>query len=789
MKLMVIISRTFILIPGLILAAEILVGQVTEDSASGYHLNNQLEYVKLITDRNLYLSGETIWFTAQCLLKETCSPSPLSHVLYIELFNSEKKSFNREKFSLTSGIASGNIQIPEELPSGNYFMRCYTQYLRNFPPETYPSICLTVINPETPLPQTGSIQQDSINLVPDGVSMIAGLPAEVGIRIPEHIMQKTNAFYVIDQNQHILGKIDPFRNGLAKFYFTPLDSMTYYLKTEFKDSSSFVIGFPTAMDKGYSLHAELTSSELICKIGYSQGMELTCDQIRLVIVPDGSEGIYDTDYFPFYKEQTKRIPIQNLVEGINYLALVDNNNQILQFKTLYLKKNEMINIPLLLVNDTCLPREQIDLELITPFSDNADTAILSVSVVPSGSLSTINTLLPYQFIENPGLIKPYLLNEMNPGIDLLDQIEVAAILKNKNSYATIFNRLNKRFTPFLYLPEIRDVSISGLVRDKKTMLPVSNIQVFVSVLFRNFQIHSTKTNEDGSFVFSLNSLTGNQDLYLYAEQNPENELELLIKSDFSVDFPEFSKEFYPPDSSSRRLIEELLVNHEVSQIFSTDTLIEIDPTRELPFLFGDEMTRVKPDDYIGLSTMKEVFNEIIPFVRLKEMDTHYQFSIFDKETGMLYKDPLILVDNIPLADPDEIMKIHPSQVEYIGIITGIYVLSNNTFHGIISIKTKTGDFKEINFPAGSVFAEYQTITSSSTISFPNYPTNQFSNKHNPDFRTLLYWNPVIKLASQNFSISFYSSDNCSSYDVILRGYTRSGKYCYGKASLKVVKEN
>jgi len=145
------------------------------------------------------------------------------------------------------------------------------------------------------------------------------------------------------------------------------------------------------------------------------------------------------------------------------------------------------------------------------------------------------------------------------------------------------------------------------------------------------------------------------------------------------------------------------------------------------------------------------------------------------------------LDHITLPNPDELIKIHPSLVSQIGVVTSVYALGNNIFHGVISIETKAGDFAGINFPAGSVFVEYQTITSSSSLAFPRYDTGQQLNRQIPDFRTLLYWDPEIELSSQNIPLNFYSSDRCAFYDIIVKGYTRSGKYCFGKTTLEVVK--
>lgn len=781
------IKVSIALIFALIIKYEIIKGQQSGISTAKYLLEIQPEVVNIYTDRDLYLTGETLWFAAQCLLKDTHETSPLSNVLYIELFNAEKKSVRHEKFRLEKGKVTGSLQIPEELISGDYYIRAYTQYLRNFPSESYFTKWFTVINPVTPLNQSQFKLYDSIEIIPDGLTLVNNCPALVGIRIPDKVMKGAKSFNIVDQNMNIVSELKPFANGLTAFNYIPNDSTEYFLKVELTGENPMLVAFPVVSESGFSIQTELSGSEMWCIITGSTANVNLNDQLRLAVFSGNSSEMFESGFFNATTDYSVSFPLKNFDEGINYLVLTDSDNKIQQFKSLFLNLNETIDIPIQLTNDTFSRREEIGCELISPFSLSGDTAFLTASVVMHGTNIEMNDLLPPQFIANPLLIEAYLQNSPTPPEDIQDQIRIALYLKSRESLRLISSQLLNDQVPMIYLPEIRDVSVSGFVREKTSGLPAPDVRVFASVLFRNFQIHSTKTNEDGSFIFSLNFLTGNHDLYLYAEQNPGRELELLINSDFSGDYPDLTNVFLPPDSSARSLFEQLWVNQQVSQKFPDETNVITNQTPELPFLFGNEMLTVKPDDYVGLNTMKEVFNEIIPWVRLNETDEHYRFSVFDKASGQLYNDPLILLDYIPLPNADELIKIHPSQVSEIGVVTSAYALGNNIFQGVISIKTKSRNFSGINFPDASAFAEFQTLTPYSTLSATHYDSGSSLNNQTPDFRTLLYWEPEIELSSQNIPFNFYSSDRCAVYDIIVRGYTRNGKYCYSKTTFKVVK--
>ncbi len=103
------------------------------------------ENINLFTDRDLYLSGESIWFSASINLDY--NQEALSKIIYIEIFNTDHKSIVRRKYKIEKGIANGVFDIPSEFLSGVYYLRAYTNYNKNFPVEMYFISAIQVVNP------------------------------------------------------------------------------------------------------------------------------------------------------------------------------------------------------------------------------------------------------------------------------------------------------------------------------------------------------------------------------------------------------------------------------------------------------------------------------------------------------------------------------------------------------------------------------------------------------------------------------------------------------------------
>ena len=94
-------------------------------SMAGMAQNRVVERTYLSTDRDVYVAGETIWYSAFCLDADRGTLSPISSVAYVELHNSETMVASG-KVALMAGRGAGRLTIPGALPTGNYRLVVYT---------------------------------------------------------------------------------------------------------------------------------------------------------------------------------------------------------------------------------------------------------------------------------------------------------------------------------------------------------------------------------------------------------------------------------------------------------------------------------------------------------------------------------------------------------------------------------------------------------------------------------------------------------------------------------------
>lgn len=108
------------------------------------------EEVFIHTDKHEYISGEKLWFKAYLINRQSMSPSLHTKLLYIELLNIYNKPVIQQKYPLNSGAGAGMFLLPDTLSSGEYVIRAYTNWMKNFSPYNCYHGKINIYNSATP---------------------------------------------------------------------------------------------------------------------------------------------------------------------------------------------------------------------------------------------------------------------------------------------------------------------------------------------------------------------------------------------------------------------------------------------------------------------------------------------------------------------------------------------------------------------------------------------------------------------------------------------------------------
>ena len=147
---------------------------------------------------------------------------------------------------------------------------------------------------------------------------------------------------------------------------------------------------------------------------------------------------------------------------------------------------------------------------------------------------------------------------------------------------------------------------------------------------------------------------------------------------------------------------------------------------------------------------------------------------------------LVLLDGVPLKNPDKIFSYDPLKIRRIKVVPRSYLYGAAYFTGIASFESYNGKFDGFELDPSIVAIDYEGLQLKRRFYSPAYNDPRQSASRIPDMRTTLQWLPDLKLvANQPQAITFYTSDIPGSYVVIAEGVSRKGKLVSVTGSFEV----
>lgn len=104
---------------------------------SNYQEEFPVEKAYLHLDKYTFTLGEDLWFSAYLVAGGEQIPSPLSQTLYVDLFDGDGLLLSQRVVKIENGRGAGDFQIPRFGKTGEYQLRAYTSWMRNFGEEFF----------------------------------------------------------------------------------------------------------------------------------------------------------------------------------------------------------------------------------------------------------------------------------------------------------------------------------------------------------------------------------------------------------------------------------------------------------------------------------------------------------------------------------------------------------------------------------------------------------------------------------------------------------------------------
>lgn len=96
-----------------------------------YQTELPTEKVFLHLDKSEYTLGETIWIKSYLVAGAGHIPSPFSQTVYVELLDEQNELVQRLTLRSEEGVSKANITLQKDMQPGFYYLRGYTNWMKN----------------------------------------------------------------------------------------------------------------------------------------------------------------------------------------------------------------------------------------------------------------------------------------------------------------------------------------------------------------------------------------------------------------------------------------------------------------------------------------------------------------------------------------------------------------------------------------------------------------------------------------------------------------------------------
>jgi hypothetical protein len=497
-------------------------------TGSNFNQNNQIqedslkiiEKVYLQIDREKYTPGDDIWFKAYLIDATEKLLTNHSSNLYVELISPDSKIIDKRIVRMEDGLGNGDFRLAEKLQSGQYHLRAYTYYMRNFSDQLFFKKNITIINPS----DRGNSFSDSVKLInnkteitffPEGGSLVDNVPSVVAFKAVNAAGEGCDvAGEVYCTTGELVTTFKSKHKGMGVFSLTPLSGLNYYAIVMNQNGESVRSEIMKSFQTGFTINLSKNNSsgmEVIIRTNQETLPLFTDQDLELAVSVHGIP--FKAVAFRMRSVNSYlKLPTDDLPDGIVMLTLIDRDSKPLCERLVYIQNNNDISVNIETSKTEYNQRDSVAVKIsLSENPGNSQGTFLSLSAIDVVSAnesspypSTISSWFLLESdvhgeVEDPS----YYFDPANPS--RLQDLDLLLLTQGWRDFAWKYGNM-------VFPPE-HGITISGRVRKKFANVPLENASVTIGI-FKNEKsfIRSVPVDSSGRFGLKGVDLTGSAKL-------------------------------------------------------------------------------------------------------------------------------------------------------------------------------------------------------------------------------------------------------------------------------------
>jgi hypothetical protein len=757
-------------------------GQVLPDvqnSFKEYTSNTLQEKLYVHTDKNGYTAGELLWFKVYNVDGIFMKPLNLSKVVYVEVLDEKQNPVLQTKIAMKDGAGSGSLYIPVNLSTGNFVLRAYTSWMKNFSPDCYYSKKLIIINPlKSPdKADKKALPAYDVQFFPEGGNLVNGITSVIGVKAADQWGKSVDfKGAILNQRNDTLVRFQPLKFGIGHFTFKPENGVAYHTVINIA-GKVIQKELPPVYANGYVMNLKDNGggqlSVTVCTNLPSKNIYLFAHTRNVIKLVETAVNTNGTATFTIDKNK--------LGEGISQITIFDADKKPV-CERLYFKrptKNMGIEASTDALQYTI--RKKVAVTISAKDQGNKPVAAdLSLSVYRLDSLQHDDqeNILSYLWlrsdlkgnIELPG----YYFKNTNAAAD--EALDNLMLTQGWRSFAWN-DVLSKKVPAFNFLPELNGPIITAKITNKLNDQPEKDIVAYLGIPGKHVQLYSAKSDARGRLIFNMKEFYGQNEVVAETNTTIDTNYRIDILTPFSERFASIALPLLDVTSAMQTTFEDQTIAMQVQNIYNGPRMKQFsEPYVDTSAFYGPPFKTYLLDNYTRFTTIEEVMREYIREVNVFHTRNQFRVRVVSGIGFLGEEDPLVLIDGVPFFNMNKVFAVDPLKIRKLENVPFNYSLGASYEKGILSLTSYKGDLGGAEIDPHAVVLDYEGLQQQRQFYSPAYDTEEQAASHMPDFRNVLYWAPFLNTgAAGKKQVSFYTSDQPGKYIGVIEGISPNGE--------------
>ncbi len=452
------------------------------------------------TDKESYLAGEICWFKLYVVEAGFHRPLDLSKLAFLEWLDKDNKPVLQTKVGLGKGHGDGSLYLPLTLSTGNYKLRAYTSWMRNYGAEGFFEKSISVVNarksagtPFAPAPL-----KYSVAFFPEGGNLVENFSSKIGFKITDQYGRGIECSGVItEDDQDTVARFRPLRFGIGNVVLTPRPGHHYRSTVRLEDGTAISTLLPAAYKEGVVMSVSDEEKDRV-----RVNVQSTASESSIYLIAQNRQSVRMAQTI-FLKQGKANFLLNksSLGEGINQLTLFNAARQPICERLIFIPPASALHLELTADRQHYATRKKIILQISARSGkDTAVSADCSLSVFRVDSLRPLPAghIMEYLWLvsELKGKIESpeYYFDHQEDG-QAADNLMITQGWRRFR-----WEEVVRRAVPsFDYAPDYHGAIITGKIVDSRTGASATRrVQAYLSVPGTRTQFTSAYCDDAGA---------------------------------------------------------------------------------------------------------------------------------------------------------------------------------------------------------------------------------------------------------------------------------------------------